>query len=112
MIDSNLMSEIQDAAAQGKDTLAPQSGYEVGATYLISHTRKGRFFMRVTGQSDEWLNGIVAAGFNEFKAPKLGELYTFLFGDELVGAHDAMVDVQACMACFFEMKARKNAAAA
>lgn len=53
-----------------------------------------------------------AAGFNQFKAPKLGELYTFLFGDELVGAHDAMVDVQACMACFFEMKARKNASAA
>lgn len=62
MIDSNLMSEIQDAAAQGKDTLAPQNGYQVGATYLISHTRKGRFFMRVTGQSDECLNGIVVAG--------------------------------------------------
>lgn len=25
MIDSNLMSEIQDAAAQGKDTLAPEA---------------------------------------------------------------------------------------
>lgn len=62
MIDSNLMSEIQDAAAKGKDTLAPQGGYQVGATYLISHTRKGRFFMRVTGQCDEWLSGVVVAG--------------------------------------------------
>jgi len=61
MIDSNLMSEIQDAAAQGKSTLAPE-GYVEGSTYLISHTRKGRFFMRVTGQFDEWLSGVVVAG--------------------------------------------------
>lgn len=63
MIDSNLMSEIKDAAAQGKSTLAPEAeGYAEGATYLISHTRKGRFFMRVTRQSDEWLSGVVVAG--------------------------------------------------
>lgn len=55
MIDSELMADIQAAAAQGGE-------YEVGATYLISHTRNGRFFMRVTGQSDEWLNGVVVAG--------------------------------------------------
>jgi len=52
-----------------------------------------------------------AAGFNEFKAPKLAELYKFLFGEEMVGAHDAMADVQACMRCFFEMKERQNAKA-
>ena len=36
------------------------------------------------------------------KYPTLEELYSFLFDVKLEGAHDAMVDVQATTACFFD----------
>jgi len=37
------------------------------------------------------------------KRPKLQELYTFLFGVEFQGAHDAMADVTATKECFEEL---------
>ena len=40
----------------------------------------------------------VKAGFgNTFKPPKLAEAIMYLFGEELKGAHDALVDTEACM---------------
>lgn len=42
--------------------------------------------------------------YGNFKWPKLGELYKHLFSEELVIAHDALVDVQTCKRCFFELK--------
>jgi DNA polymerase III epsilon subunit-like protein len=38
------------------------------------------------------------------KWPKLEELHQKLFGEGFEGAHDALVDVQACARCFFELK--------
>lgn len=40
----------------------------------------------------------------KFKWPKLEELYKFLFGEELVGAHDALVDVRAVRRCYYKLK--------
>jgi len=40
------------------------------------------------------------------KWPKLEELYYFLFGRELQGAHDALVDVNATRECYFELVRR------
>jgi DNA polymerase-3 subunit epsilon len=42
-----------------------------------------------------------------YKWPKLEELYVFLFGQSFDGAHDALADVKACKACFFELLKRK-----
>lgn len=39
-----------------------------------------------------------------FKYPKLGELHKKLFGEYFVGAHDAMVDVEATLKCFLELE--------
>lgn len=36
--------------------------YENGQTYIINHSRKGRFAMHVEKQDDEWLYGYVAGG--------------------------------------------------
>lgn len=36
--------------------------YEDGNTYIINHTRKGVFGMRVDRQDDEWLHGEVVGG--------------------------------------------------
>lgn len=41
-----------------------------------------------------------------FKWPKLEELHQFLFGKKFEGAHDALNDVMACAACYFELKKR------
>jgi DNA polymerase-3 subunit epsilon len=40
---------------------------------------------------------MVAAGFKKPKPPKLSECIEFFFQETLVGAHDALVDVRACL---------------
>lgn len=40
--------------------------------------------------------------------PKLGELYNKLFDEKLDGQHDALVDVKATAACFFELVKRNE----
>jgi len=47
---------------------------------------------------------MIAAGFNKPKAPRLEEAYRHFFGLDLVGAHDALVDVRACAEVFFELR--------
>jgi len=39
-----------------------------------------------------------------YKWPRLEELHRFLLDEDFEGAHDAMVDVEACARCFFKMK--------
>jgi hypothetical protein len=38
------------------------------------------------------------------KKPTLGEVYEFLFGAEMINAHDALVDVKHTAKCYFEIK--------
>ncbi|OFX10843.1 MAG: hypothetical protein A2516_00320 [Alphaproteobacteria bacterium RIFOXYD12_FULL_60_8] len=45
-----------------------------------------------------------AAGFNKPKSPRLEEAYRHFFGNDLEGAHDAMVDVRACRDVYFKLK--------
>lgn len=44
------------------------------------------------------------SGYREHKAPKLSEVYKHLYGEPLVGAHDAMTDVIGCKRVFFTLK--------
>lgn len=53
---------------------------------------------------------MVAAGFNKPKPPKLEECIRYFFKEELVGAHDALVDVRACARLFFRLREMKEAA--
>jgi DNA polymerase-3 subunit epsilon len=45
-----------------------------------------------------------AAGFTGPKSPKLEECIRHFFGEEMDGAHDAMVDVAACRRVFLHLK--------
>jgi DNA polymerase-3 subunit epsilon len=45
-------------------------------------------------------------GWPKYKDPHLYEVYEFLFNETFDGAHDAMVDVRACMRVFYELKKR------
>lgn len=42
--------------------------------------------------------------YNDYKWPRLEELYHKLFGCSFSGAHDALADVEATMKCYFELK--------
>lgn len=48
---------------------------------------------------------MIAAGFNKPKAPKLSECIKHFFNEDLEGAHDAMVDVRACVRVFRHLQA-------
>ena len=50
---------------------------------------------------------MVAAGFNKPKPPKLAECVRHFFGEDLAGAHDALVDVRACARVFFHLHSLK-----
>jgi DNA polymerase III subunit epsilon len=54
---------------------------------------------------------MLAAGFNRPKPPKLSECIQHFFGEELIGAHDALVDVRACARVFFHLRSMERAAA-
>ena len=47
-----------------------------------------------------------AAGFIKPKPPTLAECYKFFFNEELVGAHDALVDTRGCARVYFELMRR------
>jgi DNA polymerase-3 subunit epsilon len=47
---------------------------------------------------------MIAAGFNKPKLPNLTEAYRHFTGKELVGAHNAAVDLMACKAVYFGIK--------
>lgn len=53
---------------------------------------------------------MVAAGFNKPKPPKLEECIRHFFGEELDGAHDAMVDLAACRRVYFHLKSLEPSA--
>ena len=46
---------------------------------------------------------------NSFKFPKLEECIKFFFNESLDGAHDALVDTEACMRVYYEILKRKAA---
>ena len=52
---------------------------------------------------------MIAAGRRNPKTPNLGEAYRFFTGKELVNAHNAAVDLMACKAVYFGIKAHHQA---
>lgn len=51
---------------------------------------------------------MLAAGRKHFKSANLGEAYKHFTGNELVNAHTALADVQACMAVYFAIADANN----
>lgn len=48
---------------------------------------------------------MIAAGFNKPKPPRLSECIEFFFQEKLDGAHDALVDVRACLRVYRHLNA-------
>lgn len=49
----------------------------------------------------------LGGGYRGYKWPKLEELYSILFEETFDGAHDAMIDVEAMVRCFWELRKRE-----
>lgn len=47
---------------------------------------------------------MMSAGIKENKSPKLAEVYKHLYGEALMGAHDAMTDVLGCKRVYFTLQ--------
>lgn len=52
---------------------------------------------------------MLAAGFNKPKPPKLEECIRYFFGEEMDGAHDAMVDLAACRRVYLHLRSLEAA---
>lgn len=50
---------------------------------------------------------MLAVGFNKPKAPKLEECIMHFFGEDLSGAHDALIDVRAAARLYFHLQSLK-----
>lgn len=55
---------------------------------------------------------MIAAGFKKHKSANLGEAYEYFTGKKLDGAHNALVDVDACIAVYFAIQDAKQGVAA
>lgn len=82
-------------------------GAEAAANWQALHAGRTRF---CTMQAATPLVNLpptermIAAGFNRPKAPKLAECVRHFFGEDLAGAHDALVDVRACARVFCHIR--------
>jgi len=54
---------------------------------------------------------MVAAGFTKPKPPKLAECIKHFFGEEMIDAHDAMVDLAACRRVYLHLRSLSEVAA-
>ena len=55
---------------------------------------------------------MIAAGFKKHKSANLGEAYEYFTGKKLDGAHNALVDVDACIEVYFAIQDAKQGVAA
>lgn len=76
-------------------------------TLDLAHGTRGRFCTMEAASPTVNLpptDRMRAAGFTKPKPPKLEECIRHFFGEELTGAHDALVDVRACARVFFHLR--------
>lgn len=84
--------------------------------------RIGRQWVAVPGSVDTMIEAapivnlpptpaMVRAGRNNPKSPKLEECIQHFFGESLDGAHDALVDVRACLRVYFHLRRNQVRAA-
>jgi DNA polymerase III subunit epsilon len=72
--------------------------WKAGESYCTMQTSKPILKLPPTDK-------MLAAGRGGFKTPKLSEAYEHFIGEEMVNAHDAMVDVTATLAVYLKLKA-------
>ena len=78
----------------------------MGAEFLRNSMSHNLFDTVRICTKEESTNFCQIPGGYGYKWPTLSELHMKLFGCDFDGAHDALVDVEACARCFFELVKR------
>ncbi len=76
----------------------------IGAEYLREHVESKIFEINKQCTMHATTNYCKIPGRYGYKWPTLMELHNTVFGYGFDGAHDALVDVEACAKCFFKLK--------
>ena len=97
------------------DNLTVDAAQKCGANFLVRGIRNGMDYERLlskntlcTMKRSTYFCAIPnpRGKFNDYKWPKLEELYRKLFNRPLTNAHDALADITASKECYFELKHR------
>jgi DNA polymerase III epsilon subunit-like protein len=88
--------------------------YEMGLAGVDDGPLVGRGLKRCTMKAGTYVCKLphknpAALKYSPYKSPRLGELYGFLFGNELDGAHRAGVDTGATARCYFTLRDLRGA---
>jgi DNA polymerase III subunit epsilon len=100
------LQEFSEVISKSEIIIAHNMDFEekiVGAEFLRTGVKsvlldKQRVFTMKTTKELYQINGPYG-----YKWPKLSELYYHLFKKDFEDAHNAAVDVKACVECFFEL---------
>jgi DNA polymerase III epsilon subunit-like protein len=78
----------------------------IGAEFLRKKVEHDLFETIRVCTKEEATDYCQIPGYYGYKWPRLSELHIKLFGKDFEDAHDALVDVEACAKCFFELVKR------
>lgn len=104
--------EFQDFVAQADFLIAHNMSFDekiIGAEFLrksMTNSLVSKKRICTKEKSTNFCAIPSSNGFNDYKWPKLGELYYKLFGKIFNETHDALSDIRATSECFWELKRR------
>lgn len=107
-----VLIEFQDFITQADFIVAHNISFDekiVGAEFLRKNMPNSLVFKQRICTKEKSTNFCAIPspnGFNDYKWPKLGELYYKLFGKIFNETHDALSDIRATSECFWELKRR------
>jgi len=104
-----MLAQLRSAAERSTALVAHNASYD-GPVIAAEYCRVAQeppfdpATMICTKEDGTWVARIPNRFNSGYKWPSLAELHRCLFGKDFEGAHDALVDVDACARCFFRMK--------
>lgn len=105
----NILQEFSQAISQAKIIVAHNMSFDekiIGAEFLRTGVNHELFETIRVCTKEEATDYCQIPGNYGYKWPRLSELHIKLFGEDFLGAHDALTDVEACARCFFELARR------
>ncbi|MDP3988773.1 MAG: 3'-5' exonuclease [bacterium] len=103
------LGEFQAALASASHMVAHNMSFDqkvLGAEFLRSDMENVLEAKQAICTKDISTEYCALPGNYGYKWPKLSELHQKLFGEDILDAHNAMVDVNATARCFWELKKR------
>ena len=107
-IDLNkVLREFSDITSKAKFLIAHNMSFDekiIDAEFLRKKIGKSLFQPEKICTKEASTQYCEIPGNYGYKWPSLSELHIKLFGSDFEDAHDALIDVEACARCFFELK--------